>query len=99
MNTVLTIPGRLSKSDSLSHLTASSFLSPHSMANSASFSPADRANTLANGSASRSPDGLSLVRPIRDSEIKIDPRVAEYMERFEASTQQVDESEPSTSLA
>lgn len=34
----------------------------------------------------RSLDGLSLVRPIRDSEIKIDSQVAEYMQRFEKVT-------------
>jgi ATP-dependent DNA helicase PIF1 len=34
-------------------------------------------------SRSRSLDGLSLVRPIRDAEIKIDPRVTAYMSSFE----------------
>ncbi len=35
-------------------------------------------------SRSRSMEGLSLVRPIRESEIKVDPRVAMYMATFEA---------------
>jgi ATP-dependent exoDNAse (exonuclease V) alpha subunit len=35
-------------------------------------------------SRSRSMEGLSLVRPIRGSEIKVDPRVTEFMEAFEA---------------
>jgi hypothetical protein len=35
-------------------------------------------------SRSRSMEGLSLVRPIRDSEIKVDPRVAKCMASFEA---------------
>ena len=34
-------------------------------------------------SRSRSMEGLSLVRPIRESEIKVDPRVAMYMAKFE----------------
>lgn len=29
-------------------------------------------------------EGLSLVRPIRELEIKVDPRVAMYMATFEA---------------
>src|SRR6202171_2296348 len=51
MNTVLKILDPLSKSDSFSRLTAIDFASPHSMTNSASLSPADRALSLANGSA------------------------------------------------
>jgi ATP-dependent exoDNAse (exonuclease V) alpha subunit len=34
-------------------------------------------------SRSRSMEGLSLVRPIRESEIRIDPRVSDYMDVFE----------------
>lgn len=35
-------------------------------------------------SRSRSIDGLSLVRPVRTSEVKVDPRVSAYMATFEA---------------